>query len=416
MRAVKNEPVSTMIVGCGGNRGSWFAAQMASHPEFRVTALVDRLPEAARLAAAAAGIDGAPVFPDTEEALGRVTCDLVVVATPDGEHMRPVTASLAAGRRVFVEKPLSIRAEDCARIVRADAAAGGRTMVGFNLRYAPFYRTVRRHIEEGRLGRVLTIQADEHYYEGRTYFRRWNRLRSAGGGLWITKASHDFDLLYWMAGALPSHVKADGVLGHYAPRAGAGERCGRCALEPACPDSALPAMAALPPWKREIASLREKAGLAPADLCLFQSDKDTFDHGAAQVVFANGAIGTYTLNVATSFTDRRLCVSGTEGSLEGSLAADELLFRRRHRMKDAPERLSTAGGVGGIQGHGGGDALLLSDLAAFGRGEPSRALRPAEASVAVMMGLAATRSMDQGGGVRLADLPGWTEISSALRP
>jgi predicted dehydrogenase len=415
IRGVEAEKVSIAIIGCAGNRGSWFTGQLARHPAFRVTALVDRLPDAARLVAEGAGLAGAPVFADTEEALERTPCDLVLVATPDGEHLRPVLAALTRGRRVFVEKPLAIRAEDCAEVVRADAAAGNRTMVGFNLRYAPFYRTVRRCIEEGRVGRVLTIQADEHYYEGRTYFRRWNRLRSAGGGLWITKASHDFDLLYWMAGALPSRVQADGVLSHYTRKAEAGERCGSCGLEPSCPDSALPAMAAMSAAKREIAAIRERAGLAPADLCLFNSDKDTFDHGAAQAAFSNGAIGTYMVNVVTSFTDRRLCVSGTEGSLEGSLAGNEVLFRRRHRMKDCPERIPADGARDGIQGHGGGDALLLRDLESFARGEPSRALSPAEASVAVMLGLAATRSMDRGECVRMADLPAWTEISRYLK-
>ena len=53
---------------------------------------------------------------------------------------------------------------------------------------------------EAAVGRVLTVQADEFYDGGRGYFRRWNRLRSEGGGLWLTKASHDFDLLYWLSG------------------------------------------------------------------------------------------------------------------------------------------------------------------------------------------------------------------------
>ena len=139
-------------------------------------------------------------------------------------HAGPVLAALDNGKYVYTEKPLSITLEDCLAIVRADRAAGGRVAVGFNLRLCPFlHRCLHEEVAIGKLGRILTIQADEFYYGGKTYFRRWNRLRRCGGGLWITKASHDLDLLYWMAGSLPVSVSALAHLTHYVPKPGAGE-------------------------------------------------------------------------------------------------------------------------------------------------------------------------------------------------
>src|SRR5690606_9414694 len=104
-----------------------------------------------------------PIFSSLEDALQAVACDAVVVATPDGYHVEPVCTALRYGVYVYVEKPLAITLEDCLTIVRADEAVGRRTMVGFNLRFAPLYRRLRQLIVDGAVGRLLTIQADEFY-------------------------------------------------------------------------------------------------------------------------------------------------------------------------------------------------------------------------------------------------------------
>jgi len=407
-------PIRIIVVGCGGGRGAWFTRQLARHPAYQVVALVDRLPAAARLVAEGCGLGDAPIYAETPQALADVSCDAVLVATPDGEHTAPVLAALALGKHVYVEKPLAITWDDCQAIVRADAEAGQRTMVGFNLRFAPLYRRLHELIADGRrsgdgkrsngaVGRVLTIQADEFYYGGRTYFRRWNRLRRYSGGLWITKASHDFDLLYWLAGAAPTRVSASARLTHYAPRPEAGQRCRDCPIEAQCPDSYLRDPDVQSDFRRQLDAIREAAGWPPADLCLYNSDKDTFDHGIAQVEFANDVLATYTVNVVAPFTDRRIRVGGSEGTLEGSLSSNELLLWRRRSVAgrhvldpiDAPQRIPLTDALA-TGGHGGGDDFILDDFAAFVRGLPSQAIGPAEASVAIALGLAATRASDSG--------------------
>ncbi len=411
------DAIRMIVVGCGGGRGAWFTQQVAQHPAYRLVALVDALPAAAKAVAKEYGLSETPIFADTHQALAAVACDAVLVATSDGQHTMPVLQSLAAGKYVYAEKPLAITLEDCLAIIQADRAAGGRTMVGFNLRYAPLYRRLRRMIGEGVVGRVLTLQADEFYYGGRTYFRRWNRLRRFSGGLWITKACHDFDMLYWLAGTLPLHVSADAHLTHYVPKPEAGERCSACPIEPECPDSHLRAMKEASLLRLELQAIREAAGWPPADLCLYNSEKDTFDHGMAQVAFERDTLGTYTCNVVAPFTDRRIRVGGTEGTLEGSLSGAELLYWRRHEADDysratcIPLQESEAR----PGGHGGADAFLLDDFAALVHKEAPQPISPAEASVAVAMGLAATRASDEQRTVKLDELNGWEELCSYLQ-
>jgi predicted dehydrogenase len=263
---------------------------------------------------------------------------------------------------------------------------------------------------------VLTIQADEFYYGGRTYFRRWNRLRRYSGGLWITKASHDFDMLYWLAGALPLHVSADAHLTHYVPKPEAGKRCSACPIEPQCPDSHLRDMKNASALRLQLQAIREAAGWPPADLCLYNSDKDTFDHGMAQVAFAKDTLGTYTCNVVAPFTDRRLRVGGTEGTLDGSLSSPELLYWRRHEADDPHQaaRIPLQEGEVRPGGHGGADAYLLDDFAALVRREAPQPISPAEASVAIALGLAATKSSDTQTTVKLEEVAGWKELCSYL--
>ena len=293
----------------------------------------------------------------------------------------------------FNEKSLDTTAERCQAIIEADRRAGGKTFVGLNLRYAPVYATIRRRIEAGAIGDVLTIQADEFYDGGRTYFRRWNRLRSEGGGLWITKATHDFDLLTHLAGwAAPLEVYAAAARTYYVPKPGAAMRCRDCSLAPACPDRA-----PLEPYY--LAAAAEAAGGEPYGLCLYNSDSDTFDHGIATVRYENGVFATYTCNVVCGFSDRRIRVSGTKGTLTGCLSGStvELCTRDPSETIDIP----VSAGEGG---HGGADGLLLESFLAFVRGECQPRCRPAEAAVSVYLGLAATKASDEHRAVALREI------------
>jgi len=408
-----DQPIRIIVAGAGGGRGSWFTAQLARHPRYQVVALVDRLPDAARAVAESVGLERAPIYEDTLDALQRVPGDALLVATPDSQHTQPAVAALERGKWLYVEKPLALSLADCQAIVEADRAAGGHTMVGLNLRFAPVYRALHQKVAEGVVGQTLTIQADEFYYGGRTYFRRWNRLRRYGGGLWITKAVHDLDMLYWMAGALPVRVEAMARLTHYAPRPDAGAQCRDCPIEPACPDSHLRAMARMSPLSLKIQAIREANGWPPADLCLWNAEKDTFDHGVVQVAFANDVLATYTLNVVAPFTDRTMRIGGSEATLQGNLGSEELLYWPRHVADDvnAAQHLAVSMEQGG---HGGADTHLLDDFAALIHGQPTRAVGPAQASVAVAMGLAATQSSDTDRAVTMTDLEGWPALCRAL--
>ena len=408
-------PIRVAIVGAGGGRGRWFAGEAARNPRFEVVALVDTLAEAAEAVRRHVGIPTVPVHTELTSALDAVACDAVIVATEDSGHVGPAVTALERARFVLTEKPLATTVADCVRMIEADERAGGRTMVGFNLRFAPFYRKMKEIASSGEIGRLLTIQADEFYHQGRTYFRRWNRLRASGGGLWITKASHDFDLLYWMADRLPLSVHADAELSHFVTRPEAGERCSVCPIERDCIDSNLGDDVHYPPIWHEIAAIREKHGRPPRDLCLYNSDKDTFDHGIATVRFPGDLFAVYTLNVVAPMTDRRMRIGGSDGMIEGAVSAPRVTRYVRAKTRLEPVVVEAIyADTDATASHGGGDSVLLDDFARFVHGEIPVPVAPARAAVAVAMGVAATRSAEERRDVPLESIEGWDRIAGRL--
>ncbi len=387
MSDASGHPVRVAVVGIGG-RGTWAARQLAQHPGYELVALCDLNLGKLDYFRRQAGLERVPAAGSIEACLRDFPLDAVVITTHDAAHAETALPALRAGKFVFLEKPLDTTAERCHAIVEADRAAGGKTFVGLNLRFAPLYSTAKRMIAEGAVGDVLTVQADEFYNGGRGYFRRWNRLRAFGGGLWITKACHDFDLLHWLAGRRPVSVYAVDALSYYRPRPDAPLHCAECGMKGTCPDSFYVIKGSQK--EKLLSEAAAEHGDPRPDLCLYNSDKETFDHGIATVEFEGGVFGTYTCNVVAGFSDRRLRVSGTKGTLDGALASPTVTLRRRDPSSTEEIPLATAEG-----GHGGGDALLFDEFLDFVAGRREPRVRPAEGMIPVLLGLAATRSADE---------------------
>ena len=387
---MSTEKIKIVAVGMGG-RGSWGVRTLREHPEFELKAIVDVVPERMDIMAAEMELKDVAKFTTLDECLQAVPSDAVAIFTPDGTHADLVVAALEAGRRVFVEKPLDISEERLDRLIAADRRAGGKTFVGLNLRYTPVYTMVHELVAEGVAGQVLNIQADEFYSGGRTYFRRWNRLESVGGGLWITKACHDFDLLYWMAGCEPESVYASAALDYYKPRADVAATCRDCHLNNRCPDR-YEAWVGRNSLAGRLNAATERATGQRPDLCLFNSDKDTIDHGIATVTFSNHVIASYALTVVTGMDNRLMRIGGTKATIEADVGAAKVTVRRRYPKGFEEIDLSSA--IKG--GHSGGDERIFNQFAAFLRGASSQVVRPDEAAMGVRIGLAARRSSQEG--------------------
>jgi UDP-2-acetamido-3-amino-2,3-dideoxy-glucuronate N-acetyltransferase len=153
----------------------------------------------AERAAKAADAHGVPRL-GWREVLGRDDIRGVVLATPAERHFEMAQAALHAGKDVFVEKPLALRARE-GEALRTLAESGGRVlMVGHLLLHHPAIETALGFVARGELGKI-------HYiYSTRTNL---GTVRREENILW-SFAPHDLSVIVRLLGELPTEVTATG--------------------------------------------------------------------------------------------------------------------------------------------------------------------------------------------------------------
>jgi predicted dehydrogenase/threonine dehydrogenase-like Zn-dependent dehydrogenase len=129
--------------------------------------------------------------------------DVVMVLSRNQHHFSQAYEALMAGKHVFVEKPMALTEAECRQLYHAVVVSGNQLTVGFNRRYAPFYRELKRSLS-GRNGpAVINIRVSSPGISG----AYWMADPSIGGAI-IGEAVHFVDLMYWLLESEPVHVSA----------------------------------------------------------------------------------------------------------------------------------------------------------------------------------------------------------------
>ncbi|MGH7355386.1 MAG: Gfo/Idh/MocA family protein [Candidatus Rokuibacteriota bacterium] len=142
------------------------------------------------------GVPAERVVDDYRQALAHV--DAVDVVTPADSHLAVATASLAAGRHCFIEKPLTATVAEGRALVEAAESARRVVQVGHIFRFHPVTATLKAALGAGRVGGV-------RYATGR--FAGFKRPRT-DVGVTHTDAIHYFDLFAHLLGRAATSVSA----------------------------------------------------------------------------------------------------------------------------------------------------------------------------------------------------------------
>jgi myo-inositol 2-dehydrogenase/D-chiro-inositol 1-dehydrogenase len=182
-----------------GRIGKVHARAITGNPDARLVAVADAVPAAAEALAAQYGAMVATI--DAIEADGGV--DAVVICTPTDTHADLIERFARAGKAVFCEKPIDLdvaRVKACLKVVRD---TGAKLMVGFNRRFDPHFRAVRKAIDDGTVGAVemVNITSRDPGPPPVDYIRR-------SGGIFRDMTIHDFDMARWLLGEEPAAVTA----------------------------------------------------------------------------------------------------------------------------------------------------------------------------------------------------------------
>jgi predicted dehydrogenase len=146
--------------------------------------------------------------PTYEQVLKDGSIDAVVLATPHATHAEQIAAAAKAGKHVFVEKPLGLARDECERAVAACAERKVTLAVGYNWRFQPALREVKRMLEDGRLGKLLHIEGNfcgPSAYRFRREHWRQDRDEVPAGGM-TGRGVHVVDAMLYLAGRIDSVV------------------------------------------------------------------------------------------------------------------------------------------------------------------------------------------------------------------
>jgi predicted dehydrogenase len=395
------KPYRVGLIGCG-LRGVWYLHNFrTSNLPFELVAVADPDEHYARIASRIFSGGRAQVFETGEEMLDAVEFDGVIIASPNHAHSGPTVKAMRRGVNFLLEKPVAASMADMATMWRTLGETRQEPIIGFCLRYAPFYAKIKEICDSGALGQILVINAEELMSDDLSLvFARgdWRPNQEMSGGLMSEKCSHDMDLLNWFAGGEAQLVSSFAKRTFLTPRVDAGTRCSDCQLSPSCRfvHGSLPEIYETH-WPEELHDVLQKL---QDDACVF-SDRHTYpDHQVLSIQYKNGILCNFAVAQCQPATRRTIHILGSEARLYGVLNSNQIQVVRRAKLGE--EIVETIEVHPDGSGHNGADSVLTNDFFALLGGNRNTS-RPGlrQGIEASLLSFAADQSAQIGQPVRL---------------
>jgi predicted dehydrogenase len=242
--ASPSDQVTLGVIGAG-SRGTFVMGVFQKDPTLRVGAICDVYePNLERGASTAAKAQSAApkMYRNYKELLADKTVQAVLIATPEHWHYQMVIDALAAGKDVYVEKPLCHTPEQGVALVEAEKKSKNIIQVGMQRRSYDLYQEGREIVASGKLGKVRMVRSwwlnnylgqskttkldgplDWEQWQGSAErrpldpdrFRNWRYYSDYAGGIVADQGAHVFDGIHMLMGAgFPSAVNASGGKPH----------------------------------------------------------------------------------------------------------------------------------------------------------------------------------------------------------
>ncbi|MCA1054947.1 Gfo/Idh/MocA family oxidoreductase [Rossellomorea aquimaris] len=199
------EKVRWGIIGCGD------VTEKKSGPAFQkiagseLVAVMRRTGELAKDYAERHGVR--KWYDDADALINDPEVDAVYIATPPGSHKEYTLKAAAAGKPVYVEKPMARNAEECREMVAACKEAGVPLYVAYYRRAQERFLKIKELLEEQAIGDVRFVSSTQYQKPGDDVkdpdHLPWRvQPDIAGGGLFFDLASHTLDILDFLLGPI----------------------------------------------------------------------------------------------------------------------------------------------------------------------------------------------------------------------
>lgn len=423
--------VRIAIAGVGSRGKNAYGLELLNMKDrAKVVAVADIDPERLALAGDAHGVPDEMRFPSAEAMLAMPRlADAMLICTQDRQHVPHTVAALKKGYDVMMEKPISPKLEDLQEITKVARENGRRVVVCHVLRYTPFFQTIKKTIDSGVLGEIVSIQALEnvrYWHQAHSFVRgNWRREEDTSPMI-LAKCCHDLDYLVWLCGKKCECVSSYGSLMYFkesnAPE-GAALRCTQgCKAKESCPYDAekiyltnkdTGILCGNVEWPIDVLAenpteekIRHAIETGPYGRCVFHCDNDVVDHQIVNMQMEGGASLSLTMSAFTSIGGRTIKVMGTLGDLWGDMHENKIrigVFGKETQVIDLGKEEKD------FAGHGGGDRLLMEQFVDLMQGkEPDGTITTLETSVeSHLVALAAEKSrLENGESIEIAPMRG----------
>lgn len=299
-------------------------------------------------------------YTDPDEMLDREKLDGVMIGTRCGLHSKMAIKVLRRNLPMYLEKPIATNITDAVALRDAAAKSASNVVVSFPLRVTPLVLKAKEIIDSGRIGTVEHVEAWNDVPYGWCYYLGWYRDENETQGLWLQKATHDFDYINYLLGFKPTMVCAMTSKQVYKGDKPAGLKCADCTDWDSCMES---------PY--HLYYSRQETSEVKADdrMCGFAVDTGNEDSGSAIIRYETGMHVNYSQNFfARRKAGRRGArLFGYKGTVEFDWYTDEVKVHMHHKPMVETHKLDSA-----ALSHGGGDTVLVdSFVRAITEGKPS---------------------------------------------
>lgn len=370
-----------ILIGAG-NRGTTYARLGKEHcPEFELVAVADPKPNRRNYIRDMFNLPEDKCFESWEDILALPKmADAAIIATQDYMHYEPAMKAIELGYHLLLEKPAAPTPAECLAIDRAATAKGLEVIVCHVLRFTPFFTTLKRLIEEGRVGRIINmihLEGVGNIHQSHSYVRgNWGNVGRSTPMI-LAKSCHDIDILQWLLNERCTRVQSFGSLSYFKAEnkpEGAPEFCVQgCPVEDTCPYHAGRIYHVL---KKYVTHATGKHHPTKEDVdyainntnygrCVFQLDNDAVDHQVVNLEYEDGATVSFTMS-GFNKGGRKIRIMGTKGEIYGDMSQKTVSLYSFDTLETEEIPITNAVTDETIfGGHGGGDLGIIKAFCQF---------------------------------------------------
>lgn len=363
------------VIGYGSRIRNIIRRLQEHDPECRVATIVDIRNDVLR--EKFTGLEHVRFYETVEHMLEHERPDGLMIGTRCSLHTTMALKVLPTGIPLYLEKPVSTTLEDAFRLKKGYEASSSEVVVSFPLRVSRLVRLAKEIVDSGKLGTIEHVQAVNNTPYGGAYYHNWYRDEQETGGLFLQKATHDFDYINAIVGQRPVSVCAMTSKQIFKGDKPAGLKCVDCEEKHTCEESTI-----------HLTGAKKDTWV----YCCFAEDTGNEDSGSAIVRYENGMHMNYSQNF---FVRRKAGYRGARFmGYKGTMEFDFYTSQVKVYMHHTP-RVETYDVDAGVD-HFGGDTELVNNFAGVMQGRARSISTLEHGLLSALMCLKAKRSAETG--------------------